>query len=62
VTRLTTTVIPVSSPWRRPDYGPKHVGEHTVNKQRIIRFKGICRLFINFTNRINARNTEHIKK
>jgi len=41
VTHLTTTVIPVSSPSRRPDYWPKNVGENTVNKQRIIKFKCI---------------------
>jgi len=48
----------VSSPWRWPDYLPKHVGECIMIKKYIIKLKCVCWLFIHFTKvkkKINLR-------
>jgi len=46
---------------RWPDYWPKHVGEHTVNKKIHLTIKVHSWMFIHFTYIINARNMEHIE-
>jgi len=41
VTRLSTTVIPVSPPWRRLDYWPKHVGKNIINKNTLSNYSAL---------------------